>query len=613
MVTNKLNLTSLSFSKMNNVYDNIKAENEIKNKDEIEKDWTVLLYVNVEDETSVKNLILNLKMLEMVGSDKNMNIVVQAYTPSWNKVRRYYIEQKEKWDTSKLIKMILKSLIPFTKIELDNKPVEELDNVNLNDPKVFEDSLKWAIKNYPSKKLMVMVIGDSEGLKKSSANINLADFSKSLDNVYNETKIKPDVLVMGGSAVASLETITELKNKAHYLIGSSGFANNMNIPFAMFLNEMKNLIDGGPSDVETITKAYFLIHNLSSSSAQTTIVDLSENNRNIDEVIKAWDNFSKELLKLSDQELVDNVLTLIYKAEDLANTPNRKPYLEMRDAISFAKLVSQSDKLPETLKNSAKEAIEKIQSVILSENNLYKDILDPDSNGISVFMPTNFGNFKSDKFPIPKDFQKDYGYSNLTFSKLTSWDEFLAKISQKDIMEKFLLKLGFDQETIDKIYAFKNNSVDIYKDKISGWASLMAWLNAVNRISSNKPVGLFFLPSFITLPLGIISSIEQIYDNVKNIKYVADNIPKKDMIGSFALDAAQGVSKLVANLSYILPFLSPVAPAAGIFTFLLPWIKDFYNVYLNYKYNKEKFVYSNMSFSDFAKLYFTNKLANKLI
>jgi hypothetical protein len=127
-------------------------------------------------------------------------------------------------------------------------------------------------------------------------------------------------------------------------------------------------------------------------------------------------------------------------------------------------------------------------------------------------MPTNFGNFKSDKFPIPKDFQKDYGYSNLTFSKLTSWDEFLAKISQKDIMEKFLLKLGFDQKTIDKIYAFKNNSVDIYKGKISGWASLMAWFNAVNRISSNKPVGLFFLPSFITLPLGIISSIEQIYN-----------------------------------------------------------------------------------------------------
>jgi hypothetical protein len=85
------------------------------------------------------------------------------------------------------------------------------------------------------------------------------------------------------------------------------------------------------------------------------------------------------------------------------------------------------------------------------------------------------------------------------------------------------------------------------------------------------------------------------------------------MIGSFALDAAQGVSKLVANLSYILPFLSPVAPAAGIFTFLLPWIKNFYNVYVNYKYNKEKFVYSNMSFSDFAKLYFANKLANKLI
>ncbi|MFN3995976.1 MAG: hypothetical protein ACK4GR_05560, partial [bacterium] len=165
------------------------------------------------------------------------------------------------------------------------------------------------------------------------------------------------------------------------------------------------------------------------------------------------------------------------------------------------------------------------------------------------------------------------------------------------------------QKVVDNIYAVKNQLVNTYKDRVSGWASLMAWFNAVNRISSDKPVGLFFIPPLITLPLGILSSIEQIYESFKAGKYVYENIPEKSIIGSIVLDGAQGVAKLVANLSYLAPFLASVAPAAGLFTFLLPWIKDFYNVYLNYKQNKDKFVYNEMSFSDAVKMYFLNKFA----
>lgn len=582
----------------------INLTNQVKQE---EKDWTVFLYINTEDEASVKNLMLNLKMLEMVGSDQNLNIVVQAYSPSWKKVKRFHIQQKEKWETSKLIRLILSSLLPWKKIELDNKPVEELENVNLNDPKVFEESLKWVIKNFPSKKLMVMTIGDNEGLKKSSSQLNIKDFAKGIENVYNETKVKPDVLVMDGSGVASLETLAELRDKASYLIGTSGFANKFSIPFSMFLNEMKNLIDGGPNDVDSIIKSYFLIHNLSGSSNQTSVINLNQNS--IDEAVSAWDQMSKELLKLDDNTLIQKILPLMYKAEDLANTPERKPYLEMRDAVSFAKLVAESNDLPESLKQAAKNAVEKLQNTVYMENNLYKKELDPESYGVSVFMPKNLGNFKSEKFPISKDFKKDYGYSELMFSQLTHWDEFLLRISQKDLMEKFLLKLGFSQNTVDSIYALKNQVVNTYQDKVSGLASLMAWFNAVNRISSDKPVGLFFIPPLVTLPLGILSSIEQIYKSFKTGKYVYENIPEKSIMGGIVLDGAQGIAKLVANLSYLLPFLAPVATAAGLFTFLLPWIKDFYNVYLNYKQNKEKFVYSEMSLGDAAKIYFLNKFA----
>ncbi len=604
---------NLSF-KLNPFSDGFKKDelktSELKN-DELkteDKEWTVFLYVNTEDERSVKNLLLNMKMLEMVGSDKNLNIVLQAYLPSWKKVKRFYIQKTDKWDISKITKLILTSIFSTKKLELKNKPIEEMENVNLNDPKVFEESLKWVVKNFPSKKLMVMVIGDNEGIKKTSFLLNLKDFAKGIENAYSETKVKPDILVMDGSSVSSLEGITELKNKASYLVGTSGFASKLNIPFAMFLNEMKNLIDGGPNDVDSILKSYFLIHNLSGASNTTSVLNLSSDL--VDQAIKAWDELSIELLKLSDQDLLNKILPLMYKTEDLANTPDRKPYLEVRDAVSFVKLISQSPDLPENLKNVALNAIEKLQAVIYMENNLYNEELDPDSNGLSVFMPFNFGNFKSEQFPIPKDFKKDYGYSELLFSKLTHWDEFLSRISQKDLMEKFLLKIGISQEVIDKIYALKNEVSNLYENKVSGWANLMAWINAVNRINSDKPAGLWFIPPFVTLPLGMIASIDQIYDSLKNSKYVYENIPDKSIMGNFVLDGLQGVSKLVANLAYLLPFLAPVAPAAGVFTFLLPWIKDFYNVYITYKKNKQKFIYNDLSFTDILKVHFLNKISN---
>ncbi|MEN3015384.1 MAG: clostripain-related cysteine peptidase [bacterium] len=609
-ITNNINTIANNQITFRSAIQNQEIQDQKPEKQENKKDWTVFLYVNTEDHASVKNLMLNLKLLEMVGSDKNINIVVQAYLPTWKKVKRFYIEKKEDWETDKIIKLILSSLLPWKKIELENKPIEEIENVDIKDPKFFEESLKWVIKNYPSDKLMVMTIGDNEGIKKSSSQLNIKDLAQSMQNVYLETKVKPDILVMDGSAVSSIETITELKDKADYLVGTSGFAPSLNIPIAIFLNEMKGIIDGGPNDVQSVLKTYFLMHNLAGASNQVSAIDLT--NKKIDEFIKAWDEMSKELLKLDEETLVNKVLPLMYKAEDLANTPNRKPYIELRDAISFAKLLSSSKDLPDTLKQTAQKVVDLHPLVVHMENNLYKEQLDPDSNGLSVFMPFNFGNFKSEKFPIPKGFKKDYGYSELLFSKLTHWDEFLTKISRKDIFERFLTKLGLPQKVIDQMYALKNQAYNTYKEEISGWARIMGWINAVNRISSDKPVGFLFLPPSVALILGIINSIEQIYESLKAVKYVRENIPEKSIIGNLLLDASQGVSKLIANLSYKLPFLTPVAPAAGLFTFLLPWIKDLYNVYLNYKKNKEEFTYSDITLSEAIKNYYLNKLAQTL-
>ncbi|MGC8734238.1 MAG: clostripain-related cysteine peptidase [bacterium] len=570
---------------------NTETLNNINNLPQEEKDWTVFVNINLEDELSVKNALMNLKLLELSGSDKNLNIVVQAYLPTWKKVKRFYIEKKGEWNIENIIKISLKNLLPFYTPKLENKPIQELENVNPNDPNFIAESLKWVTSNFPSKKFMVIDINDSKDL----STFRVSNISKALsDNKINK---KPDILIMGGSNITSLENITQLKDKATYLIGTTGFSNALNIPFAMFINEMKNLIDGGPNDPETIAKGYFLIHNLAGASNNSAIVNLT--NDKIQDLIKAYDNLALKLLNLPEQELIDKILPKIYKTEDLANTPFRKPYLEFRDSISFLNNLINSNDINDDIKQAAKETLEKTNNILLSFNNLATEI-DPNSQGPSVFMPINLGNFKSDKFPIPKDFKKDLGYSNTEFAKQTHWDEFLYKISQKTLVEKFLTKLGFSQQFVDNLYAFKNDVNNKYNSYIKPFASLISWFNAVSKISSNKVPSFLFLPPIVTLTLGVIGSIDQIYNNLKEGQYILSNDikDKSKYLSSVGFGLSQGVTKLIANLAYVLPFLGPVGTTAGLLTFLIPWIQDFYNVYQNYKEVKDKFVYNDLTLKD---------------
>lgn len=578
------------FEKIRNLFkskdtkNNTKEINNVNNQEE--KDWTVFININLEDEASMKIALINLKLLELSGSDKNLNIVVQAYLPSWKKVKRFYIEKKGEWNTKNIIKIALKSLLYTPKLE--NKPLQELENFNPNDPNFISESLKWVTSNFPSKKFMVIDINDSENL----STFKVSNISKALsDDKINK---KPDILIIGGPNIISLENMAELKDKATYLIGTPGLSNALNIPLAMFINEMKNLIDGGPNDPETIAKSYFLIHNLAGASNNSAIINLTNNK--IQDLITSYDNLALKLLNLPEQELIDKILPKIYKTEDLANTQFRKPHLEFRDSISFLNNLINSNDINDDIKQAAKETLEKTNNILLSFNNLAQD-LDPNAQGPSIFMPINFGNFKSDKFPIPKDFQKDLGYSNTKFAQQTHWDEFLNKISQKTLVEKFLTKLGFNQKFIDNLYAFKNDANNKYNSYIKPLASLISWYNAVRKISSNKVPSFLLLPPFATLALGIIGAVDQIYDNFKEGQYILSNDikNKSKYLSSVGFDLSQGITKLIANLAYILPFLGPIGATAGLLTFLIPWIQTFYNVYQNYKEVKDKFIYNDLT------------------
>lgn len=133
----------LNFVNINSVHEPIKDCSQIEQEDLIfgqiapQAEYTLIVFMAANNDLyrfALKNII----QMEAVGSNSNINIIVQLHTPgSLNPTKRYIIEKGRR----KLISPSQGSNI--TK------------NLNSGDPQTLIDCAEWAMKYYPAKHLIV--------------------------------------------------------------------------------------------------------------------------------------------------------------------------------------------------------------------------------------------------------------------------------------------------------------------------------------------------------------------------------------------------------------------------------------------------------------------------
>ncbi|KKP23815.1 MAG: Peptidase C11 clostripain [candidate division TM6 bacterium GW2011_GWF2_28_16] len=170
-------------------------------------DWTVLIYVQAKNNLS-KFATQNLYSMSKIGSDNNLNILVQWYQPGKDGVWRYQILKDQ--------------------IKLDSYLPINSDGTNVKD---LVDSMDWAVKKYPANKNFLILWNHGVGIVDpiwqrrinygtghsisfgNEQTINLTEYSEHQEFVENELPIKIDGLLTQNLGMSQDFDFTSLEHR----------------------------------------------------------------------------------------------------------------------------------------------------------------------------------------------------------------------------------------------------------------------------------------------------------------------------------------------------------------------------------------------------------------
>lgn len=322
------------------------AADEAAKAGEKEKEWTFLVYMNADNDLESAG-IKDINEMETVGSDARINIVVQCdrspeYDESngnWVGSRRFFVTRDQ--DTSTVNSKMVKNLG---------------ESVDMGDPAVLSDFLKWGIKSYPAKKYAVVIWNHGSGWKFQNARFSPVkgiSYDESSGNHLDNFKLtaalaegvkanggkKLDVLIMDACLMAMIEVAYQVRDAAEIYVASEEVAPGDGMPYEMILAKLaaKPEIDGrelGQIMVENYIRSY---KGGSQGWANCTCsaVDLSA----IDNLAQKVDALSKALIRNFDKYsypiLLSRLKVLKYSDADYA------------DLYNFCQLIQGYSKDPE--------------------------------------------------------------------------------------------------------------------------------------------------------------------------------------------------------------------------------------------------------------------------
>ncbi len=568
---------------------------------EPEKEWTVLLYLNGNNALTGQAMS-NLRLLEYVGSDDQIDFVAQAARPEglfdgmsgdWSGVRRYKIEHNgEKLTPSVMIGDLVTGWMPGKTKSIESPVVEDLGNeIDMGSADTLEDFLEWGMNNYPAKRYMVVMLGPNQGLSGmmkdtiSGSEMSVGELGQAFANVKRETGKKIDVLALNGSATTTMEVAYELKDNVKYLVGSQGIQSGAGMPLAQIANELKSANSEEGQDALTMVRYWTLMNSMVGSLAVQTGGSSTISAIDLDQmggVKDAWDDLGQALLAADVGR--DKLNELLDQTQDFQGKSTNEAYQNSRDAIHFAKLVKEDEEITDaTVKAAAQAAIDAVDRALVGDAASGKYL--GEANGMSVFAPTHYGFFRPQGTDLV-GFDRKAGYEDTQFAKDSSWDEVLAAGGKDSFTNYALKKVGLSEESLDGLHANYNQHIGKVTGGL-GLASTAGWFNAINAWRGADPISLPIVGASGGAAAGIVGSGYDAFQAIGGIYHAATELGDSDEVVNRVFDLGRAAAKATANLGYVVPELQPYAATAGMLTFLSPWIRDVYSIYSEYKQVKD--------------------------
>ena len=362
------------------------------------KKWTILNYAAADN--NLVSIIDNVIDLESIGSDENINFLVQLDIgrgdfPDKNVAsgaKRYYLNQSDDLN------------------QISSPVLQDLGKINMSDPNVLADFVTWGIKNYPAENYMVFISSHGKfwtGVIDDSSlgsRMSIPEMRNAFEKAEKETGESIDLICFDACYMATVEVANELSEIADFMVASQNVIHSAGFPYSLIF---------GDNEDDATTKVDF---NLSPRDAASKIVKVSSDSKSI-RTLSAIDLSKIDGLRNSVNQFAQTVIegeTEKSVLRDIAltlRTFNKDNTYKVIDLYNFACLIIESDLIKESaLKDAAQNILDSVENTVF-ENYSERDF--EDAHGLSI-----------EASPRKLNTNK---YQALSFANASLWDDVLGE------------------------------------------------------------------------------------------------------------------------------------------------------------------------------------------
>lgn len=372
------------------------------------KSWTFLVYMAADNNLEAAGL-LNIDMMEQIGSTNDVNIVVQydrngQYDPTldWTGCRRYYITKD---DTTGVI---------------GSELIEDLGNVDTGDVNNLVSFVEWGMTKYPAEKYAVILWDHGSGWKHkgqtlakgicwddtSGNHITENQLRDGLARIAAYDGKKIELVGMDGCQMAHIEVMYDCMNSANYVVFSQH-----NVPFNGFPYHtiLADLIASpsmsGATLGTSIVNRYVEYY---TAQGENDVCMSCIDSANVPALVTALNNFSNEAIAQMTNEKANFLQAITNTATVESSSPDTK---DIREYMNQLKALTNNATL-QALATEVQNAFD--ATIVANQRGSAAQV--QTANGMCIWLPdsTQFTASITD-------------YDNLAWAA-EKWDEFLKLV-----------------------------------------------------------------------------------------------------------------------------------------------------------------------------------------
>jgi Clostripain family len=387
-------------------------------------EWTVIVYSAADDEVLEENMWFDINEMEVVGSNPQLNIVVQidryasgfAGDGDWSDTRRYLITQDN--DLNSITSPI----------------VQSLGEVDTDNPQTLIDFVTWAVQNYPAKKYALVLSdhgggwtgGFSDMSSSAYSDLSIPDIVSSIEQIRQNTGVdKFELIGFDACLMGQIEVFASLYPYSNYMVASEEVIPGYGWSYAAWLEQLaQNPAVDGSGLSQSIISTYIVNDTVlmggrasSDEIAQeesTTTLSAIESAR-VPDVIGAMNQFVSTVATL-DQTVVAEARTYTRSYFSLFGEEVSPSFIDLGNFSEV--LATLTDDAG--IQQSSIQLQTAISSAVVAEKHGTNMA---GSNGIAFHFPDSDLYYYTE---FNTEFPPYYAESSQKFLEQSVWDEFLA-------------------------------------------------------------------------------------------------------------------------------------------------------------------------------------------